>query len=410
MNEIAERRARKNVRLYYAYSICMDFGLWAGIWIKYLIEDRGFELKYILAMDLPFWLLVAVLQAPTGALADHIGRKRILAISGVLYAITILGFGFAQNYWMLFADYVLWAVAQSTRSGADSALVYDSLRLAGREAEFPRIAGRGFAIDTFSLLCSLVAGALLAEVIGMALVIQVSAIAPLLAMTVALTMIEPPTEHEERHYWANLRSGLSFSWQHPEVRYTLLVGSVLLAGVFGPVVLMQPFLIEHHVATGLYGVYQAPLRLLTMGGAIIAFRLVNRFGVTAILVTACTTIIAGYLALAGIDMQLAFVLFALPAIFQGINKPVLDGYLNDRIPSDRRATVLSVMQLYFALQIMLVEPALGILTDDISLTAAFLFAAGYFIVLMPPLLFLWHRAQGRTGAGSVPILEPAGAK
>lgn len=410
MNEIAERRARKNVRLYYAYSICMDFGLWAGIWIKYLIEDRGFELKYILAMDLPFWLLVAVLQAPTGALADHIGRKRILAISGVLYAITILGFGFAQNYWMLFADYVLWAVAQSTRSGADSALVYDSLRLAGREAEFPRIAGRGFAIDTFSLLCSLVAGALLAEVIGMALVIQVSAIAPLLAMTVALTMIEPPTEHEERHYWANLKSGLSFSWRHPEVRYTLLVGSVLLAGVFGPVVLMQPFLIEHHVATGLYGVYQAPLRLLTMGGAIIAFRLVNRFGVTAILVTACTTIIAGYLALAGIDMQLAFVLFALPAIFQGINKPVLDGYLNDRIPSDRRATVLSVMQLYFALQIMLVEPALGILTDDISLTAAFLFAAGYFIVLMPPLLFLWHRAQGRTGAGSVPILEPAGAK
>lgn len=410
MNDIAERRARKNVRLYYAYSICMDFGLWAGIWIKYLIEDRGFELKYILAMDLPFWLLVAVLQAPTGALADHIGRKRILAISGVLYAITILGFGFAQNYWMLFADYVLWAVAQSTRSGADSALVYDSLRLAGREAEFPRIAGRGFAIDTFSLLCSLVAGALLAEVIGMALVIQVSAIAPLLAMAVALTMIEPPTEHEERHYWANLRSGLSFSWQHPEVRYTLLVGSVLLAGVFGPVVLMQPFLIEHHVATGLYGVYQAPLRLLTMGGAIIAFRLVNRFGVTAILVTACTTIIAGYLALAGIDMQLAFVLFALPAIFQGINKPVLDGYLNDRIPSDRRATVLSVMQLYFALQIMLVEPALGILTDDISLTAAFLFAAGYFIVLMPPLLFLWHRAQGRTGAGSLPVLEPAGAK
>ena len=410
MNEIAERRARKNVRLYYAYSICMDFGLWFGIWIKYLIEDRGFELKYILLMDLPFWLLVAVLQAPTGALADHIGRKRILAISGVLYGFTILGFGFAQNYWMLFADYVLWAVAQSTRSGADSALVYDSFRLAGREAEFPRIAGRGFAIDPFSMLCGLVAGALVAEAIGMALVVQISAIPPLLAMVVALNMAEPPIEHEERHYWANLKAGLSFSWRHPEVRYTLLMGSVLAAGVFGPVVLMQPFLIKHQVATGLFGVYQAPLRLLTMGGAIIAFRLVNRFGVSAILVTACTTIIAAYLALAGIDMQLAFVLFALPAIFQGINKPVIDGYLNDRIPSERRATVLSVMQLYFALQIMLVEPALGIFTDDISLTAAFLFAAGYFIVLMPPLLFLWHRAQGRTGAGSLPVLETVGAK
>ena len=410
MNEIAEHRARKNVRLFYVYSFFMDFGLWIGIWIKYLIDDRGFELKYILAMDLPFWLLVALLQAPTGALADHVGRKRVLAMSGVLYALTILGFGFAQNYWMLFADYLLWAVAQSTRSGADSALVYDSLRLAGREHEFPRVAGRGFAIATFAVLCSLVVGGLLAEAVGMSLVVQVSAFAPLLAMATAWLMNEPPQAHEERHYWGNLKAGLAFSWSHPEVRYTLLVGSVLLAGVFAPVVLVQPFLIKHEVATGLFGIYQAPLRLLTIGAAIVAFRVVRRFGVTAILVTACVTIIIGYLALAGIDRQAAFILFALPAIFQGVNKPVIDGYLNDRIPSERRATVLSVMQLYFALQVMLFEPALGIFTDDISLTAAFLFAAGYFIVLMPPLLFLWRRAQGSTGSGALPILESSAAR
>ena len=108
---------RRNVRLYYAFGFLMEFALWAGIWIKYLIEDRGFELKYLLAMDFPFWLLVAILQAPTGALADHIGRKRVLGMAGVLYAVTIFGFGFASNYWMLFFDYVVWAFAQSMRDG-----------------------------------------------------------------------------------------------------------------------------------------------------------------------------------------------------------------------------------------------------------------------------------------------------
>jgi hypothetical protein len=47
---------------------------------------------------------------------------------------------------------------------------------------------------------------------------------------------------------------------------------------------------------------------------------------------------------------------------------------------------------------MLFEPALGFFTDDYSIRVAFLFAAGYFVVLMPPLLLLWRRAQGGRGA------------
>ena len=76
---------RRNIALFYANAFTVSFLLWGGIWIKYLIDERGLELRWILAMDLPFWLIVAALQAPTGALADHIGRKRVIALSGLLY-------------------------------------------------------------------------------------------------------------------------------------------------------------------------------------------------------------------------------------------------------------------------------------------------------------------------------------
>ena len=122
---------RRNIALFYANAFTVSFLLWGGIWIKYLIDERGLELRWILAMDLPFWLIVAALQAPTGALADHIGRKRVIALSGLLYSITVLGFGFTTNYWMLFADYLLWGVAQSTQSGADQALLYDTMKIGG---------------------------------------------------------------------------------------------------------------------------------------------------------------------------------------------------------------------------------------------------------------------------------------
>jgi MFS family permease len=411
MNAFAASRVRRNVRLYYLYGFLMDFALWAGIWIKYLILDRGFALKWILGMDLPFWLLVAVLQAPTGALADHIGRKRVLALAGVSFAITIIGFGLATNYWLLFFDYLVWAVAQSLRSGADSALLYDSLREAGQESGFQRIAGRGFAVTIGSSMVAIALGGFLAQWLGLARVVQISAVAPLLAVAAALAMHEPASARVERRYLHGLAQGVSFAWRHPEVRYTLLMGSVLLAGTFGPVILMQPFLIKHDVSTALFGVYQAPLKLVSIGAALVAFRVARRTGVGSLLVAACATIIVAYCALALVDAQVAFVLFALPALMTGLTRPVIDGYLNERIPSDRRATVLSTMSLVFALQVAFFEPALGQFTDGISLTAAFVFAAAYFIVLMPPLLLLWRRAQGATPGGQIamPVEAAAGS-
>ncbi len=406
MDATAVVHARRNVRLFYLYGFLMDFALWAGIWIKYLMEDRGFELKWLLGMDLPFWLLVAVLQAPTGALADHIGRKSVLALAGAFYGVTILGFGLATNYWMLFFDYVVWAVAQSLRSGADSALLYDSLRNAGRENDFQRIAGRGFAVVIGSNLVAITLGGFLAGWLGLARVVQIGALAPVIAIVAALAMHEPERARVERRYLQGLLQGISFAWNHPEVRYTLLIGSVLLAGTFGPVVLMQPFLIKHNVATALYGVYQAPLKLVSIGAAVVAFRVARRTGMTSLLVGSCVMIVVSYCGLALVDAQAGFVLFALPALMTGLTRPVVDGYLNQRIPSDRRATVLSTMSLVFALQVAFFEPLLGQFTDGISLKAAFVFAACYFVVIMPPLLFLWRRAQGAAGE---PVAVPAEA-
>jgi hypothetical protein len=88
----------------------------------------------------------------------------------------------------------------------------------------------------------------------------------------------------------------------------------------------------------------------------------------------------------------------------GLTRPVVEGHLHDRIPSEQRATVISTMQLVFSLQVAFFEPALGFFADGISLTAAFLFAAGYFVVLMPPLLLLWRRAHGL-----LPVTSPSSA-
>jgi MFS family permease len=404
----AAARAERNVRLYFAYRFFANFGLWAPIWIKYLIIDRGLELKWILAMDLPFWLLVAALQAPTGALADRIGRKPVLVAAGVLYAATILGFGFTTNYWLLFADYVLWALATSLMTGADQALVYDSLKEAGQEHRFKQILGRAFAATLFAGVVSESLGGYVATWTSLAFAVQISALAPLMAAGVALAMHEPAIVRQAGRYWRQLGDALAFSWSEPRVRYTILVGSLVLTAGFGPVVLVQPFLIDRDVPTHLFGVYQAPLRLTSVVGALVAYRVVRRAGTFRLVPAGCTGIVAAYLALAFVPSNGAFAFFGVSSLMTGLMRPAIEGHLNDIIPSANRATVLSTMQLAFALQVAFFEPALGFLADDVSLTVAFAFSAGLFAVTMPPLLLLWRRAGPAPGE-KAPVPVAAGA-
>jgi MFS family permease len=394
--------ARRNERLYYAFLFLMETGFWFGIWIKYLTVSRGLELKYILLMDLPFWLMVAALEAPFGALADRIGHSRVLALGAAAYAVTIAGFGFTTNYWMLFADYMLWAVAMACRSGADQALLYDSFRQAGEESRFSKVIGRGFAISISAGMTGVIIGGFLAAWTSMAFTVQVSFAGPVVAMFIALAMIEPHVEHDRPHYLENLRRGFVFAWETPQVRYTVLLGSTVMVAAFVPVILMQPFLIDHDVRTGLFGVYQAPLRLTAVVAAIFAHRVAARTGAPSMFVVSCIAMVVAFAGLSTVDRVGMFALFAVPALIQGFLRPTIDTYINEHTPSETRATVLSVSSLTMSLQIAFFEPVVGFIADDISIRTAFAFVAAYFAVVLPPLYVLWRKAYVPT-----PITAPA---
>ena len=70
-------------------------------------------------------------------------------------------------------------------------------------------------------------------------------------------------------------------------------------------------------------------------------------------------------------------------------------YVNQRIPSEQRATVLSFRALLFALVVAGVEPALGAIADVWSLRMAFLATALFGLLALGPLLAAWRRAEAR---------------
>ena len=79
-----------------------------------------------------------------GALAPY-DCVAIASFAAAVLGVAVLIFAFTQSFAVLLASFLLWSVASALMSGADMALLFDTLRAAGREAQYERLAGRGMA-------------------------------------------------------------------------------------------------------------------------------------------------------------------------------------------------------------------------------------------------------------------------
>jgi MFS family permease len=88
------------------------------------------------------------------------GRKKSLALGSLLFGLGFLAFGFSVDYAILLAAEVVAALGMSMMSGADRALLYETIRAAGRNDDATAIMARHDAFGTVGLFVSLIAGPL----------------------------------------------------------------------------------------------------------------------------------------------------------------------------------------------------------------------------------------------------------
>ena len=95
---------------------------------------------------------------------------------------------------------------------------------------------------------------------------------------------------------------------------------------------------------------------------------------------------------------------------RGMSRPIATGYINRRIPSDQRATVLSLFQLSAALMVAMILPQVGRVADTVNFQASFglllliLVAAGGLFAVVWRRLHI--REQTRAGIALNAIPKP----
>ena len=104
--------------------------------IVLLWKQHGMSMQDIMLLQALFAISLAVFELPTGYFADALGRKKAIILAALLLVAGASAYFVADSFSLFLLAEVLLALGFSFMSGADQALLYDTLLELGRAADF----------------------------------------------------------------------------------------------------------------------------------------------------------------------------------------------------------------------------------------------------------------------------------
>lgn len=156
----------RNIPLFIAFRVLFSARFYYPV-IGILFLDLGLSLEQYSLLNVAWAVAIVALEVPSGALADVIGRRRMVILASVLMVVEMLLFAFAPSGWpnllfiMLLLNRICSGAAEASASGADEALAYDSLPEAGREKSWPVVLERLMRWQSGGFFFVMILGALL---------------------------------------------------------------------------------------------------------------------------------------------------------------------------------------------------------------------------------------------------------
>lgn len=118
MHENLKTAATRNARLVIFSSFLSDLTFILPIWLLYSLDVLHLKPTLAIAISMSIWIGSALLEIPTGALADRLGRRKIFIIGQLLFAIYPLAYAFKFPIPLLLTACLVSAIGSSMRSGA----------------------------------------------------------------------------------------------------------------------------------------------------------------------------------------------------------------------------------------------------------------------------------------------------
>lgn len=154
----------RNVQLFIAFRVFFNSRFYYPVF-TILFLDFGLTLQEFALLNVVWALTIVLLEVPSGALADTIGRKNLLVFAGACMVVEMLLLCFAPSenprllFFIFLVNRVLSGSAEAAASGADEALAYDSLKMEGHEEDWGKVLVRQMGLRSIGFVVTMSLGA-----------------------------------------------------------------------------------------------------------------------------------------------------------------------------------------------------------------------------------------------------------
>ena len=381
----------KNISRLYLIKISKWFNMVMPVVVLFY-QDNGMGMQEIFTLKAIYSIAIVTMEVPSGWMADVWGRKKTLFAGSIFGAAGFLIYSFSYGFWAFAIAEIILGIGHACVSGADSAMLYDSLKASGKTDQYIKNEGRITSAGNFAEALAGVVGGLLAA-ISLRTPFYFQFVVAAIAIPAAFTLVEPKIHsiehiHSIKKMFINVKHTLV---NNHDLRISILLSAITGTATLTFAWLVQPFFLAIGLPVELYGIFWTALNLTVGFSSVFAHQVEKFLGKKVSLYTIILLITGGYF-LSGIviaywGMAFLFVFY----ITRGIATPILKNYINHYSQSDIRATILSVRDFVIRIIFAVIGPLLGWITDNVSLKSAFLLAGGIYLISAVIVAFPWIR-------------------
>lgn len=135
------RRIEKNVLLLGVLNFLMEFKLYGAIAILYFTSITN-SITLGMSIFSIGMLSTAILEIPTGAISDKIGRKPTIILGTVVSFLYVLLYAIGNQYYILALGAIFEGLERALFSGNNEALLYDTLKQLKKEEQYHKYLGK----------------------------------------------------------------------------------------------------------------------------------------------------------------------------------------------------------------------------------------------------------------------------
>jgi MFS family permease len=357
---------------------------------------KGMSLWQIGIVEGIYHLTSLLCEVPTGALADLLGRRKVILVGRICSAVSSVICLFGGSMWHFAIAFAVSAIGQNLNSGSEEALIYDSMKQLGQSDRYIKVNSRLNVIIEVAQGIATVVGGFIAEY-SFAWCYIISVIVAILALAPALFFVEPEVtdnlgnsnliddnlqDNNELTTISNSINVVTIVKAHFITSIKVIQGDAVLRRIL----FYYPMVFTFHTIVFFYGQeffslcglnkIEISLIMLLAGaisilGALSSEWFLSRFGHKA-------KYVASFLMGCGIIVMSRYSLFVSILAFAAINYansvlyPIQSAAINELIPSKQRATIISVNSMIFSILMVLLFPICGLLADNTDLHLVFL--------------------------------------